>query len=81
VRVVLDQQMNRFFCLLVVGNANQHLGSTLFVHQRIISAVKTIKLISSSVYIIRDRWCCIVLNVHAPTEDKGDDKRTASTRN
>jgi hypothetical protein len=38
------------------------------VHKRIISAVKRVEL------ILRGRWChIIVLNIHAPTEDKTDD--------
>jgi hypothetical protein len=43
------------------------------VHKRIILAVKRVELVSDRMpYIIR--WChIIVLNVHAPTEDKTDD--------
>jgi hypothetical protein len=43
------------------------------VHERIISAVKGVELVSDrmSYIILRGRWCHnIVLNVHAPTEDK-----------
>jgi hypothetical protein len=46
------------------------------VHKRIISAVKRIEFVSDrmSYLILRGRWChIIVLNVHAPTEDKTDD--------
>jgi hypothetical protein len=46
------------------------------VHKRIISAVKRVESVSDRMsYIIqRGRWChIIVLNVHAPTEDKTDD--------
>jgi hypothetical protein len=46
------------------------------VHKRIISAVKRVEFVSDrmSYIILRDRWChIIVLNVHAPTEDKTDD--------
>jgi hypothetical protein len=42
----------------------------------IISAVKRVEFISDrmSYIILRSRWCdIIVLNVHAPTEDKIDD--------
>jgi hypothetical protein len=39
------------------------------VHKRIISAVKRV-----SYAILRCHWChIIVLNIHAPTEDKTDD--------
>jgi hypothetical protein len=45
------------------------------VHKRIISAVKKVEFISDSMSyaILRGLWCdIIVLNVHAPTEDKID---------
>jgi hypothetical protein len=46
------------------------------VHKRIISAVQGVEFVSDrmSHIILRGRWChIIVLNVHAPTEDKTDD--------
>jgi hypothetical protein len=46
------------------------------VHRRIISAAKRVEFVSDriSYTIIRGRWChIIVLNVHAPIEDKTDD--------
>jgi hypothetical protein len=46
------------------------------VHKKIISTVKRIEFVSDrmSHIILRGRWChIIVLNVHAPTEDKTDD--------
>jgi hypothetical protein len=46
------------------------------VHKRIISAVKRVEIVSDrmSYIILRGHWChIIVLNVHAPTEDKTDD--------
>jgi hypothetical protein len=46
------------------------------VHKRIISAVKRVEFVSDRMsYIILRGRCChiIVLNVHAPTEDKNDD--------
>jgi hypothetical protein len=48
----------------------------IFVHKRIISAVKRIEFISvkMSYKILGGPWFHIhVLNVHAPTEDKTDD--------
>jgi hypothetical protein len=48
----------------------------LFLHKRIISAVKRVEFVSDriSYIILRGRRChIIVLNVHAPTEDKTDD--------
>jgi hypothetical protein len=52
------------------------LGTGIFVHKRIISAVKRDEFLSDriSYTILRGRWFhIIVLNVHAPTEDKTDD--------
>jgi endonuclease/exonuclease/phosphatase family metal-dependent hydrolase len=41
------------------------------VHKRIISAVKIVEFVSGR--ILQDHWChIIVLNIHAPTEDKTD---------
>jgi hypothetical protein len=45
------------------------------VHKKILSAVKWVELVSDrmSYIILRGHWCyIIVLNVHAPTEDKTD---------
>jgi hypothetical protein len=46
------------------------------VYKRIISAIKKVELVTDRMsYIILRGRCChiIVLNVHAPTEDKTDD--------
>jgi hypothetical protein len=48
----------------------------VFVHKRTVSALKRVEFVSDmmSYIILRGRWChIIVLNVHAPTEDKTDD--------
>jgi hypothetical protein len=58
------------------GNENYELDTVFFVHKRIISAFKRVELVSDGIsnIILRGHWCdIIVLNVHAPTEDKIDD--------
>jgi exonuclease III len=60
------------------GNGDHQLGTGFFVHKRILSAVRKVESISDwMLYIIlTGRWCnIIVLNVHAPCEDKGDDDK------
>jgi hypothetical protein len=45
----------------------------IFVHKRIILAVKWVQFVSDrmSYIIVRERWCDIILlNVHTATEDK-----------
>jgi hypothetical protein len=48
------------------------------VHQRIVSAINRVEFVSArmSYIVLRGHWCnIIVLNVHAPTEEKGDDSK------
>jgi hypothetical protein len=53
------------------------LGTGFFVHHIIVSAVKTEEFVSDrlSFKVLRSRWCNIVLNVHAPSEEKSDDSK------
>jgi hypothetical protein len=58
------------------GDENNELGKSFFVHKRIISADKRVEFVSDSMSykILRGRRRdIIVLNVHAPMEDKIDD--------
>jgi hypothetical protein len=63
-----------FFC--GQGNGDRQLGTGFYVHTRIVSAVRRVEFIGDriSYIILRGRWSnIIVLNGHAPCEDKSDD--------
>jgi hypothetical protein len=63
------------YILLWKRNVNYQLGTGLFVHNRIISVVKRVEFVDDRILCIslKGCWCdIIVLNVHAPTEDKDD---------
>jgi hypothetical protein len=59
-------------------NESHQLGKGFFVHQRIVSAIKRVDFVSDrmSYMVLRGLWCnIIVLNEHAPTEEKSDDSK------
>jgi len=53
------------------------LGTGFFVHRRIVSAVKRVELVSDrlSYIVLRGRWCNIIVNVHAPSEEKSEESK------
>jgi len=58
-------------------------GVRIFVHHRIVSAVKGEEFVSDrkSYIVLRGRWCnIIVMNVHAPSEEKSDGQKTVFMR-
>jgi hypothetical protein len=62
------------------GNEIHGLGAGFFVQKRIISAVQRVKTVGDRMthIILGSRWCdIIVLNEHAPTEDKTDDMKAS----
>jgi hypothetical protein len=71
-----------FFCRK--GKDTHELGTGIFVHKIIILAVKRTEFLSNRMSYIILRGCnfhIIVLNIHARTEDKIYDLKTASVRN
>jgi hypothetical protein len=59
-------------------NENLELGKGFFVHKQIISAFKRVMFVSDRMTYIILRGCqcnIVVLNGHAPTEDKIDDAK------
>ena len=48
-----------------------------FVHRRIVSAVKRVEFVSDrlSYVVLRGHWHNIVVNVHAPSEEKSDEAK------
>jgi len=65
------------------GNENHQLRKGFFVHHRLVSAVKREEFASVRVsyIVLRDRCCnIIVLNVHAPSEEKSHDSKYSFMR-
>jgi hypothetical protein len=60
------------------GNKNNQLGTGFVVHQKRVSALMRVEFIIDrmSYIVLRGRWCnMIVLNLHAPSEEKSDDSK------
>ena len=60
------------------GNENRPVVTGIFVNQGIVSAAKRVNFVSArmSYIVLRGCWCnIIVLNAHAPTEEKSDDSK------
>jgi hypothetical protein len=71
-----------FFCFF--ENENHQLGTGFFVHTGIIPAVKSVEFLNDrlSYIVLRVRWNnIIVLNVHAPSEEKREESKINFMRN
>ena len=58
--------------------------NTIFIHHRIVSAVKRVEFVGDRVsyIVLRGSWCnIIILNVNAPNEEKSYDAKGSFMRN
>ena len=65
-------------CKRLGGTKGAHCEQrTIWRRKRKSSAVKTVEFVSDrmSYIVLRGRWCNIVLNVHAPSEEKSDSSK------
>jgi hypothetical protein len=64
-------------------NENRQLGTGFFVRNTVVPAVKRVGFVSDRMpyIVLRGRRCnIIVLNVHAPSEEKTEDPKTVFMR-
>ena len=67
--------ISSYVLLFGKGNENHQLGTGFFVHRRIVSALKRVEFVSDrlSYIVLGGRWHnTIIVNVHAPSEEKSD---------
>ena len=69
-----------YYIFYAKENQNHQLGTGFFVYHRMVSAVKREEIISDimsyTLIVLKVRWFnIIVLNVHAPSEEKSDDSK------
>ena len=69
-----------YYIFYAKENQNHQLGTGFFVYHRMVSSVKREEIISDKIsytrIVLRVRWCnIIVLNLHAPSEEKSNDSK------
>jgi hypothetical protein len=70
-----DRKSRGIYFFLWQRAGKSSIANRFFVHQRMASAIKRVEFVSDrmSYIVLRGRWCnIIVLNEHAPTEEKSD---------
>jgi hypothetical protein len=69
------ESVDSYTCFYGNGNAH-HIETGFFVHKGIIAVVTREEFVHDRMSYIRGCWCdMFILNVHAPTKDKSDDKK------